>query len=559
MEPKDLYQPFWNPHITSGVQELHDRGITGEGIVIGLLDSGIDLNHPALKVNILPSYDYCMDKKFEGGNNDFLGYGTVVASVAVGNSPEMTGVAPGAKVRMYAVTWSCTQDRKSYLEKLLQALIQAVNDGADVISISPGLNTPFSQDAVSVVISRIGKYVPVIMSASNGGHDGLYSGIAGAAADNVIAVGAYETNDLVTWPAVLSDSTGRKRNITYVGCVMGSDFERTFKAHYYDEICLMPPRGVNSTDRLVIAKVHGHCPAPRVVHIANWARYVGLVMLEEDEHLLNATLRLTFNAIQTYRIQPRRDHLTLLSEPYLNLNVTKYRVDNHTIRFQNDDSAANTYKITHQSFEVMYAKTDDGMIVKVPPRQVAENIVPYTFSEVTLKPGEEVSFSVKISPPKNLDLSHAPIFSGAFTITGKNGNRIWPEGKSVLFGPLTFPFEVFKPVRDEQVGLYETYVINNMGYGTTYMSFDLVDVDLDLRAYRFTPDGLKGFHGPSSPIDIDESDYLEGAPMRFRSPHMGVNNFTLDAFSNGKLVPFVSYRLFYRALKIFGNASKFED
>ncbi|RKP29505.1 hypothetical protein METBISCDRAFT_24167 [Metschnikowia bicuspidata] len=485
----------------------------------------------------------------------------------------MTGVALGAK-----------------------ALIHAVNDGVDVISISHGLNTLFSQDPVSVVISRIAEYVPVIMSGSNSGNDGLYGEISGAATDNVIAVGSYESNDLVTWQPVL-----------------------TFDADYYEDICLMPPRGVNSTDFFVIAKVHRDCPAARVLHIAGLAKFVGLVLLKEEEHLLypnittpepfiiassddildftgrNAILRLTFNAIQTYRIQPRRDHLggvlssytawalnydqglythviapaspymagiialyssghrnatarevrtklistsqlssdgmavknsrttyynlTLLSEPYLNLNVTKYRVDNHTISFQNDYSASNTYKITHQSFEVMYAKTDDGMIVKVPPRKVAENIVPYTLSEITLKPGE----------------------------------------KLVLFGPLMLPHEVFEQVSAERDVLYETYVINSMTYGTTYMSFDLVDVDFDLRMYRIPPDGLKGFHGPISLIDINESDYLEIAAMQFILPYTGVTNFTFDTFSNGAGIPFGSDRFFYRALKIFGNASKFDD
>ncbi|RKP29504.1 hypothetical protein METBISCDRAFT_24166 [Metschnikowia bicuspidata] len=29
MEPKNPYQPLWNPDITTGVQELHHKGITG--------------------------------------------------------------------------------------------------------------------------------------------------------------------------------------------------------------------------------------------------------------------------------------------------------------------------------------------------------------------------------------------------------------------------------------------------------------------------------------------------------------------------------------------------
>lgn len=39
---------IWNPHIATGVQELHNRGITREGIVVGMIDVGINLKHPTL-------------------------------------------------------------------------------------------------------------------------------------------------------------------------------------------------------------------------------------------------------------------------------------------------------------------------------------------------------------------------------------------------------------------------------------------------------------------------------------------------------------------------------
>ena len=46
-----------------GVDRLHDNGITGEGIKVGVIDTGIDYNHPDL-INVYKGY-----RKTEGENS----------------------------------------------------------------------------------------------------------------------------------------------------------------------------------------------------------------------------------------------------------------------------------------------------------------------------------------------------------------------------------------------------------------------------------------------------------------------------------------------------------
>jgi len=83
-------------------RELWARGYDGRGIVVGVMDSGVDINHPALK------------SKWRGGSNswfdpyqntrepydpDLSGHGTAVTGVILGEDEggSAFGVAPGAK------------------------------------------------------------------------------------------------------------------------------------------------------------------------------------------------------------------------------------------------------------------------------------------------------------------------------------------------------------------------------------------------------------------------------------------------------------------------------
>jgi subtilisin family serine protease len=40
--------PFYPPHALTGVDKLHAQGVLGKGIIIGVLDTGVDYTHPAL-------------------------------------------------------------------------------------------------------------------------------------------------------------------------------------------------------------------------------------------------------------------------------------------------------------------------------------------------------------------------------------------------------------------------------------------------------------------------------------------------------------------------------
>lgn len=40
--------PFYGPHLMTGVDKLHEEGLIGTGVKVGIIDTGVDYTHPAL-------------------------------------------------------------------------------------------------------------------------------------------------------------------------------------------------------------------------------------------------------------------------------------------------------------------------------------------------------------------------------------------------------------------------------------------------------------------------------------------------------------------------------
>jgi minor extracellular serine protease Vpr len=142
------------------------QGINGEGIKIAVIDTGVDFTHPDL-------LGWGEDGKVVGGYNfidegkppmDTNGHGTQVTGVIAADG-ESIGVAPKAKILAYKVS----EDGEGVSSELIiRAIDKAIEDGADIINISLGLNKTNSK-IEQAVSHAIDKEIFVVVAAGNDG------------------------------------------------------------------------------------------------------------------------------------------------------------------------------------------------------------------------------------------------------------------------------------------------------------------------------------------------------------------------------------------------------
>ncbi|XP_019070753.1 subtilisin-like protease [Solanum lycopersicum] len=205
----------------------------GKGVIIGVLDTGINPGHPCFSDKNMPPPpekwkgkcefvgDVTCNKKLIGarnfvrGSTDPLfekgGHGTLTSSVAAGNFVDdanvfgnangtAAGMAPLAHIAMYKV---CSDSGCSDVDTLA-AIDAAIDDGVDVLSLSiGGYTAPFYDDGMAIgAFAAIQK--GIFMSAS-AGNDGPLSATLSNVAPWILTVGASTHDRKIVATVVLGN------------------------------------------------------------------------------------------------------------------------------------------------------------------------------------------------------------------------------------------------------------------------------------------------------------------------------------------------------------------
>ena len=173
-----------------GVEIPREHGFEGQGIKIGIIDTGVDYNHPDL-LGFGPSGKVIGGYNFVDNDNktiDTIGHGTEVAGIIAADG-NLKGVAPKAKLFSYKV--SSTGESVSS-DLIVKAIHRAIEDKVNVINISLGVNK--TNDEIDQAVNEAVKNgIIVVVAAGNNGPDNGTIGSPGKDQD-VITVGATYNN-----------------------------------------------------------------------------------------------------------------------------------------------------------------------------------------------------------------------------------------------------------------------------------------------------------------------------------------------------------------------------
>jgi len=170
-----------------GADAAYAAGLTGAGVLVGIVDTGVQYTHPDLDDNYAGGVDFVNPGTTPMDEN---GHGTHVAGIicAEANDIGIRGVAPSAKFLAVRVLNSAGRGTAWNIAK---GIAWANQHGADIINLSLGTTAP------SQIISRaiIAAYNNGSLIVAAAGNNGVNQYTYPAAYPSVIAVSAIDKSE----------------------------------------------------------------------------------------------------------------------------------------------------------------------------------------------------------------------------------------------------------------------------------------------------------------------------------------------------------------------------
>jgi hypothetical protein len=183
-----------------------DRSRWGEGVRIGILDSGV-IAHPTLK-HFNRSVAVA---EFPKDLSQVNGHGTAIASLAAGSLPDAQGVAPAAEIVSIKVA---TEEGRSDPLFMATGILAAVDERVDLLNISMGQSSDNSLLADAVKIAQDAGVVIIASSGNDGVADSGYP----ADYPKVVSVGAVDAKGI----HMGFSNFGKGLSITAPGCAVNA-------------------------------------------------------------------------------------------------------------------------------------------------------------------------------------------------------------------------------------------------------------------------------------------------------------------------------------------------
>lgn len=209
--------------------DANHRRLTGEGITVGVIDTGIDYTHPDLRRS------YKGGKDFVDGDKDPMEarsigkatiHGTHVAGIIAGNG-RIQGVAPKSKIMAYR---ALGPGGAGTTEQVLAAIEQAMKDKVDIVNLSLGNDVNGPDLPISTALNKaVDKGIVAVVASGNSGPNVWTVGSPGTAS-KAISVGA--STPTMEVPFLIIEETGKKIRIEPMSNSSKWDFNRSLELVY---------------------------------------------------------------------------------------------------------------------------------------------------------------------------------------------------------------------------------------------------------------------------------------------------------------------------------------
>ncbi|MDH3308278.1 MAG: S8 family serine peptidase, partial [Acidimicrobiia bacterium] len=191
----------------------NELGLTGAGVKVAVMDTGIDYDHPDLGgcfgpgCRVAVGYDfvgddYNADDTDPGYNpipspdpdpDDCQGHGTHVSGI-VGADGTVVGVAPGVTFGAYRV-FGC--EGSTTADIMISAMERALADDMDILNMSIGSAFTWPQYPTAVASNLlVDAGMVVVASIGNSGASGAYSAGAPGLGEKVIGVASFDNTNV---------------------------------------------------------------------------------------------------------------------------------------------------------------------------------------------------------------------------------------------------------------------------------------------------------------------------------------------------------------------------
>jgi membrane-bound transcription factor site-1 protease len=201
---------------------LWEMGYSGEGIRMGVFDTGIKKDHPDID-----HVDERSNWTHEDTLADGLGHGSFVAGVIAGHHPDCPGLAPNVSIHTFKVF---TNDQISFTSWFLDAFNYAMATDIDIVNLSIGgpdyLDAPFVEKVMEatsrgmVMTSAIGNDGPTYGTMNNPADQNDVIGVGGITYADQMA--GFSSRGMTTWEIPLGYGRVKPDVVTYGNSVRGS-------------------------------------------------------------------------------------------------------------------------------------------------------------------------------------------------------------------------------------------------------------------------------------------------------------------------------------------------